>query len=69
MGVPRRRLSPPSSRSIAIVFTMFSKLSRTRPVATIPGRNHCANVKPGAGPTLAPSWPMTVEKIPSMITG
>jgi hypothetical protein len=67
IGVPRSRLSRPSSRSTAIVMAMLWKLDSMMPVATMPGRKYWANGVPGA--TSAPSCPNTVAKIASMITG
>ena len=39
------------------------------PVASMPGRKYCANGIPAPGPTVAPSCPNTVAKMPSMMIG
>jgi hypothetical protein len=65
-GVPRRRLRAPSSRSTATNVARFWKLDSITPVATMPGRKYWAKL---TGPTVPPSRPNTVAKMPSITTG
>jgi hypothetical protein len=60
-------LSVPWSRSTAMNVAMFWNVESITPVATMPGRKYWVNGMPG--PTVAPCWPKTAAKIPSMITG